>query len=128
MTDLIGVALIAMGVAIAGVWTRDIVVGEQIDLGAGVMRARDRDAGTLMWPHWLAEYVTAAALMVSGVGLIADASWAVVTGSAAAGALLYTSVNSLGWALAAPSRRPYRYPMVAGAVVGMVAIAVLVTR
>lgn len=128
MTEVVAAALIVMGVAIAAVWTRDIVVGEQIDLGAGLMRARDPDAGTLMWPHWLAEYTTAAALVVSGVGLIADADWAVVVGSAAAGALLYTSVNSLAWALAEPSRRPYRYPMLAGAVVGIVAIAVLVLR
>ena len=45
------VLMIAMGAAIAGVWTRDIVAGDKVDLSNGVFAARDPDAGTLFWPH-----------------------------------------------------------------------------
>jgi hypothetical protein len=37
----------------------------------------------------------------------------------AAGALLYTSVNSLSWALSGRDRTAYAIPMVTGVVVGL---------
>ena len=49
-----------------------------------------------------------------------------VVAAIGAGALLYTSVNSLGWSLARPDRRPYAMPMLAGAAIGLVAAVWLV--
>ncbi len=42
------------------------------------------------------------------------------------GGLLYTSTNSLGWALAAPQRRSYVYPMATGVVGGLVSVVLLI--
>ena len=113
------VLMIAMGSAIAGVWTRDIVAGDDVDLSNGLFKARDPDGGTLFWPHWLAEYATAAALIAAAVGLLLDTGWATALGSSATGALLYTSVNSLAWALSQRSRLGYAIPMLAGIAVGL---------
>ncbi len=112
------VVLIINGLAIAAIWTRDIVAGDQIDLSQGLLAARDPDSGTLFWPHWLAEYATAAAALAAGVGLFLDAAWAPILAGVAAGALLYTSVNSLGWALAKRDRFSYAVPMFQGVVAG----------
>ncbi len=120
--------MIVMGIAIAGVWTRDILAGDQIDLTHGVFAARDPDAGTLFWPHWLAEYATAAALIVAGVGLILDTHWAVVLGAVATGALLYTSINSLGWAFAQRERFGYAIPMLTGVAAGVFLAVYLLAR
>lgn len=115
-----------MGVGIAGIWTRDILGGEEVDLSGGFFAVRDQDAGSLMWLHWLAEFATAAALVVGGIGVVVETTWARPVAALGTGALLYTSVNSLGWALAEPARRPYAIPMLAGVVVGIVAAAWLV--
>lgn len=127
MRIAVGVLLVVMGVGIAGIWTRDIVAGEQVDLSQGFFAARDEDAGSLMWLHWLAEYATAATLTVAGVALLADAEWARVLAAVGAGALLYTSTNSLGWAFARRDRLAYAIPMLFGVVVGLVAAGYLVT-
>lgn len=119
MEAVAGILLIVMGLAIAGIWTRDILVREDVDVSAGLFKARDPNGRTLFWPHWTAEYGTAAALLVGGIGLLLDASWAVVAAGLAAGALLYTSTNALGWALAERDRRPYAIPMLFGICVGV---------
>ena len=120
-----GVALIVMGVAIAAIWTRDLVAAEKVDLSDGFLAARDED-GSLFWPHWIAEYGTAGLLLAGGIGLLADASWADVIAPVGAGALLYTSINSMAWALAAPDRYSYAIPMTVAAVVAIGAVVVLV--
>ena len=125
MVVAVAVFMLAMGVAIAAVWTRDIVAGMQVDLSAGFFRARDDAAGTLFWPHWIAEYGTAAALVAGAIGLLLGALWGEPVSFAALGALLYTSANSLGWAWARPERRPYAIPMLVGVVGGAGALAVL---
>lgn len=127
MQIIVGAVMTAMGLAIAGIWTRDIAVRDDIDLGRGILAARDADDGTLFWPHWVAEYGTAVVLVVSGIGVVADASWAPVLGGVASGALLYTSINSLGWALARRERYPYAVPMLVGAAIGLVSTAYLLT-
>ena len=40
-------AMILMGSGIAAIWTRDLVVGEKVDLTQGVFRARDQADGSL---------------------------------------------------------------------------------
>ena len=110
--------MILMGVAIATIWTHDIVAGQKIDRSPGLLHARDED-GSLFWPHWLAEYATAVLLVVGGVGLLADTAWGRTVAGLALGALFYTSVNSLGWAFAEPDRYAYAVPMTAGVVVSV---------
>jgi hypothetical protein len=125
---LVGIFNIAMGIAMAAVWTRDIIAGTMVDLTEGRLRARDPQAGTLMLPHWVAEYSTAALLIAAGVGLMADVRWATEVSLVALGALVYTSTNSLGWALADRSRSVYAIPMTFGALGGLTAILVLLLR
>ena len=117
-----------MGLAIAVIWTRDIFLGEHVDLSAGFFGARDPDGSDLYWPHWLAEYGTAALLVAGGVALLADAAWGPVVAATGTGALLYTSMNSLGWALARDERRAYAAPMLGGLAIGIVAMAYLFLR
>lgn len=107
-----------MGLGIAGVWTLDLLRNPKIDLSRGVFAARN-DEGSLFWPHWLAEYGTAAALLAGAGGLLAQAGWGRPLGLVALGALVYTSTNSLGWSLAAPERRPYAVPMIVGLLGGV---------
>jgi len=114
--------MMVMGVAMAGVWTRDIIRADQLDISAGRLRARDPQAGTFLLPHWIAEYGTAAALLAGAIGLLIDADWGRSLAFVALGTLVYTSVNSLGWALADPTRFPYAVPMAFGAVGSLAAI------
>jgi hypothetical protein len=112
-------------VAIAGIWTRDIVSAQQLDTAEGRLRARDPQAGTVMLPHWIAEYATAAALLAGSAGLLIGTGWGKPLGMVALGALVYTSINSLGWVLADRIRTPYGVPMAAGAIGGLAGIIVL---
>jgi len=50
MDKIAAVLMVVMGVAIAGVWTRDILAGDKIDLSHGIFAARDPDAGTCSGP------------------------------------------------------------------------------
>jgi hypothetical protein len=107
--------MIMMGVGITVIWTRDIVTGTQFDHSRGRRHARDDD-GSLLLPHWVAEYATAVGLLIGAAGLLADTGWAAVVTPAALGGLWYTSTNSLGWAMAQSDRRTYAIPMVIGLV------------
>jgi hypothetical protein len=125
MLTIAAVVLVTMGVLIAVVWTHDIVSGDAVDLTPGFFHAREPGSGSFLWPHWLAEYSTAALLVAGGAGLLGGASWSRGVAFFAAGALLYTSVSSLGWALAKPERRAYAAPMVAGAAAAVYAFTAL---
>jgi hypothetical protein len=121
---IVGVFALIMGAAIATTWTLDLVHG-RVDLSAGPLRAREERSGSLLWPHWLAEYGTAAALVGGGVGLLAAVPWGEPVALLGLGACVYTSVNSLGWALAERARRPYAIPMLVGAVGGLASAVAL---
>ncbi len=69
---VVPILMIVMGVAISGVWTRDIFVGDQIDRSRGLLGAREPDGGYLLVPHWIAEYSTALLLFIGAAGLLAD--------------------------------------------------------
>jgi hypothetical protein len=125
MVVVVGAFLVVIGGAIAVVWGRDIVANPVVDRSAGWLRPRDRENGSLLMPHWVAEYATAAACVAGGIGLLADAAWGRDLALAGAAALTYTSVNSMGWALARPDRRPYALPMAIGALGGFISIVVL---
>ncbi len=124
----VGLFMLVMGAGIAGIWTVDIVRSPQVDRTRGMLRARDRSTGSLLVPHWIAEYATALLLVAGGIGLVTAAapgawSWLVPIGL---GALAYTSMNSLGWVLADRSRAAYGIPMAIGLVGAVASIGLLV--
>ena len=128
MSTLVGVFMLVMGAGIAGIWTVDIVRSPEVDRTRGILRARDRSNGSLLVPHWFAEYATALLLLAGGLGLVfATApgawSWLVPIGL---GALAYTSLNSLGWVLADRSRAAYGIPMAIGLIGAIASICLLV--
>ena len=65
--------------------------------------------------------------LTAGAGLAVGAAWGRMLAAVALGALAYTSINSLGWALAEPDRRTYGIPMAVGAVGSLLAVIVLLT-
>lgn len=119
MDIVIPLLMIVMGLGIGGVWTRDMLAGTYADIREGIFTARDPDSGSLFWPHWLAEYSTAILLLIAAVGLLADTTWSSTLAAIAAGALLYTSINSLSWSLAQPDRLLYAGPMIIGILTGL---------
>ena len=128
MQLMVGIFLIVMGIGIAGIWTVDIVRNPDIDRSRGLLRARD-GAGSVMVPHWIAEYGTALLCLVGGLGLVlgwtsTEWSWVVPL---ALGALSYTSLNSLGWVLADRTRASYGVPMVIGLAGALISILLLLS-
>ena len=128
MQVVVGVFMVVMGIGIAGIWTMDIIGNPEIDRSRGLLQARDR-SGSVMVPHWIAEYATAVLCLVGGLGLVlgwTSAAWSWIV-AIALGALGYTSLNSLAWVLADRSRLAYGIPMVIGLVGALVAIALLLS-
>jgi hypothetical protein len=125
---IVGVFLVVMGTGIAGIWTMDIMRDPEIDRSRGPLRARDR-AGSVMLPHWIAEYATALLCLLGGLGVVlgwTSAAWSWVV-AIALGALGYTSLNSLSWVLADRTRLAYGIPMVIGLVGTLIAIVLLLS-
>lgn len=121
--------MLLMGFGIGAIWTIDIVRSPEIDRSRGLFRARERSTGSILLPHWLAEYSTAALLLAGGCGLVLGTvpgalSWTVPV---ALGALAYTSLNSLGWVLDDRSRAAYGVPMAIGLVGAIMAIGLLLS-
>ena len=114
-----------MGAAMAGIWARDIMSGHGYDAPNGLLRAREADSDDLMVWHWAAEFGTALVLITGAFLIMINAALAEPIMLVGLGGLLYTSTNSLGWALAAPARAPYVWPMAAGLVGGIISAAVL---
>jgi hypothetical protein len=126
MHALVALFMAGMGVAIAVIWSLDIVRGRGFDRSLGLSRARELGSGNLMLPHWVAESSTAVALLLGALAILLDWAVAVPVACVALGALVYTSLNSLGWALATPVRMPYAIPMAVGAIGGWLSIVFLV--
>lgn len=125
VTTGVAVFMIIMGIGVAGIWTKDIITRTpEIDWTRGVLKAREKAGGSLLLPHWLAEYGTAVILLVGAAGLLSGSGWGLLVGLVGLGALLYTSTNSLGWVLARRERYPYGVPMLVAAL-GAVASVVL---
>jgi hypothetical protein len=128
MTTVVAGFMVVMALGIAGMWTVDILRSPEIDRTRGLVRARDRN-GSVMLPHWIAEYGTALLLLVGGLGLLlgwpAGAwGWLVPAGL---GALAYTGLNSQAWVLADRSRTAYGIPIAVGFVGAVVALALILT-
>jgi uncharacterized membrane protein YphA (DoxX/SURF4 family) len=128
MQLMVGVFMVVMGIGIAGIWTIDILKSPEVDRSRGLVRARDR-AGSVMLPHWVAEYATALSCLVGGLALAlgwTSRPWSWVV-AIALGALAYTSLNSLSWVLADRSRMSYGVPMVIGLAGALTAILLLLS-
>ena len=128
-TSLVALFMIVMGLGMAGIWLIDIVRSPEVDRTRGMVRARDRSTGSLLVPHWLAEYGTAALLLIGGIGLLMgldarSGAWLIGAGL---GALAYSALNSLGWVLADRARFAYAVPMVAGLLGAIVSLGLLAT-
>jgi hypothetical protein len=126
MQLIVGVFLLLMAAGIAGIWTVDIQRGPAIDRSRGLLRARDA-TGSVLLPHWIAEYATALLCLIGGLGLIlhwTSTAWS-WTVALALGALAYTSLNSLSWVLADRTRLGYGLPMAIGLVGALIAIVLL---
>ena len=126
MTTIVAVFMLVMAVGMAGMWTVDILRSAEIDRSRGLLRARDRN-GSVMVPHWLAEYSTAVMLLVGGLGLLLgwpSGAWAWFV-PAALGALAYTGLNSQAWVLADHSRAAYGIPIAVGFVGAVVAFVLI---
>ena len=108
---MVSIIMLICGLAILGVWTVDIIRGDKIDKREGLLKARDPENDSLMLPHWIAEYATAFGLLAGAYGLFTHLGWAEEVALLSLGALLYTSVNSLSWALAKRERLSYAIPM-----------------
>jgi len=126
MTIVVALFMLVMAVGMAGMWTVDILRSPEIDRSRGLLRARDR-SGSVMVPHWIAEYGTAALLLVGGLGLLAGWgagpwAWLVPVGL---GGLAYTGLNSQAWVLADRSRTVYGIPIGIGLVGAVLAIVLI---
>lgn len=126
MDVIVALFMLVMGLAIATIWTIDIRRGTGFDGSLGLGKARQVGSGDYMLPHWVAEYFTAGALIVGAVALLLGWAVSVPVACVALGALFYTSINGLGWALATPARTSYAIPMAIGAIGGWLAIVALV--
>ena len=125
MEIVVAVYMSVMGIAMAALWTLDLRAGRGYVAPAGLLRAREVDTGSLIAWHWLAEFGTAASLVVGSLLLLVDGALGVQLALVGLGALAYTSCNSLAWALARPERRVYAVPMLVGLVGAIGAIVLL---
>ena len=83
-----GVFAIVVGIGMIGQWTLSLVKGQVPELRTEPVRIRF---------HLAAEFATALALLVSGIGLLAGGAWARDAYLVAAGMLLYTIIVSPGY-------------------------------
>lgn len=127
VATIVAVFMVVVAVGMAGMWTVDILRSPEIDRTRGLVRARDRN-GSVMLPHWLAEYGTAVALLIGGLGLLLalpGGAWAWLI-PAGLGALAYTGLNSQSWVLADRSRLGYGIPIAVGFIGALVSFALIV--
>ncbi len=105
---VVPIFMIISGIAMAGIWTADIISGKFSDQGNFF---KWKEGENLMWTHILAEYLTSAALITGGIGLYNSNEWAVNVSFVALGSLAYAAINSSGWVLAVKERIAYGIPM-----------------
>lgn len=83
-----GIFGLVVGLGILGQWLASYLQKQIPELETEPIR---------IWFHIAGEALTALALMASGIGLLADASWAAPLYFLAVGMLIYTSVVSPGY-------------------------------
>ena len=123
MKAILPVFNIAMGIAIYGVWMMDIASRKY--RGAFF---KWREGENVMWPHLIAEFLTAAALILSGVGTLLKSGWAEVLIVVALGSLFYASLDALSWTPADKKRWPYSVFMLIGLAGSLTFITIIITE
>jgi hypothetical protein len=112
------------GAGIIFIWAADIFSGKFSGQGSFF---RWREGENLMWPHIVAEYLTAVGLFAGAIGLLAYWEYALPVSFVSLGAVTYSAINSSGWVLAEKSRTRYGIPIwitLAGAVASLFFIIV----
>ena len=110
-TYIASILLIANALAICIGWTKLIITEPAFELS---FKCRDPESQWLMWPHWLAEYTSSVCAVVAGWLLWFGSQHSRGMALFASGALYYTSLNSLSWALAERERWVFAFAMVFG--------------
>lgn len=100
--------LVLMGIGVAGIWTADLLSGKFS--GQGHL-FRWKEGENMVWPHLLAEYLMALALVTGGAGLWLGQSWALPVSLLSLGAIIYSAINSSGWVIAKKERIAYGIPI-----------------
>ena len=85
---------IAVGVLMIIQWIITIARGNVQSLEAGSTAGRGR---TEMMFHWVAEFGTSLMLLLAGIGLLVNSTWALIVFYIATGMLIYTVINSPGY-------------------------------
>jgi hypothetical protein len=123
--QLVATFMIVMGLAIAGVWTADIVRGTEIDRSRGLLRARQRRVASR-----LAGIGSPSTARPASCSSGRSGCWPPARGPSRWRRQHWerpgTSVNSLGWALAERSRRAYAAPIGVGLLGSLVCLGALV--
>jgi hypothetical protein len=117
---VIPIFMVTIGVGMAAIWSADIASGKFSDQGNFFAW---REGENMLWPHIMAEYLTAAGLIAGGIGLYHGKSWALGVSLLSLGAVSYSAINSSGWVIAQKERLGYGIPMwvsLAGAAVSVV--------
>ncbi len=122
MKSIIPIFNIIMGLGIAGLWLKDILGGR---FKGGFFKWRDGD--NVMWPRVLGEMLTAAMLLMSGIGTLLQLGWAEVLTFFSLGAVFYASFDSLGWTFAKKGRWAYSALMLAGLIGSIIFITVIIS-
>ena len=115
--------MLIIGSGMAYIWTSDIVSGRFSDRGSFFQWKEEK---TLLWPHIVAEYLTAIGLITGGIGLFASRGWALPVSLLALGAVIYSAVNSTGWVLAEKNRLTYGIPIWISLVIAVCSAIILV--
>ncbi len=116
---IVPVFMMLAGAGIILIWAADIFSGKFSDQGNFF---RWREGENLMWPHILAEYLTAAGLFAGAIGLLVCWEYALPVSFVSLGAVIYSAINSSGWVLAVKSRTRYGIPIwitLAGAIASL---------
>lgn len=103
-----------VGIGMIAQWASMIARGQVIAADQDAVSGRGRIE---MAFHWVAELLTALALIVAGIALFATRPWAEWIHTLAAGMLLYTVINSAGY-----FAQRHEWPMV-----GMFALLLVLT-
>ena len=100
--------LIFAGLGVVGIWTKDILSGKFSGQG-NVFKWKEGEM--MLWPHLLAEYLMAIALILGGIGMYYKTGWSGQISFVALGAIIYSAINSSGWVFAERNRISYGIPI-----------------
>ncbi len=106
--------LLILGTGILIIWLADINNNPEVDLSQGFFKAREKDSNNIFWFHIAAELITGVLLISGGMIILLNERELFFLVYFSSGALFYTSLSSLGWALADRKRYPYAIPMLGG--------------